>query len=118
MKTLILKSVFIIFLVSNISFGQSTKIISSSKIQKNKIMICGQHYQKYKDYKNLNKVVKLLILPADTSYVKIILGEPLDMGFEYRYLTDKSIKGCPTGAVFHKNDSGKINQKWIGKICE
>ncbi len=79
----------------------------------------GQHYQKHQDYKSLFKVVELTPLDADTSYVKSILGEPIDMGFDYRYLIDSiGPKGCVIGAVFHINEMGKIDQKWLDEICE
>ena len=79
----------------------------------------GQHYQKHKDYNSLNKVVELMPLEADTSYVKSVLGTPIDMGFDYRYLIDSTgVNGCVIGAVFHLNDNGKIDQKWVGEICE
>lgn len=79
----------------------------------------GQHYQKHEDYKSLYKVVDLIPLEVDTSYVKSILGDPIDMGFDYRYLVDSmGPNGCVIGAVFHIDDNGKIDQKWIGEICE
>jgi hypothetical protein len=79
----------------------------------------GQHYQKHNDYDSLNKVVELMKLEVETSYVKTILGEPIDMGFDYRYLIDSvGPNGCSIGAVFHINDVGKIDQKWIDEICE
>ena len=58
-------------------------------------------------------------LDVDTAYVKKILGKPIDMGFDYRYLIDSTgVKGCPIGAVFHISETGKIDQKWIDEICE
>jgi hypothetical protein len=79
----------------------------------------GQHYQDHNDYKSLEKVVELIELDADTLFVKNILGEPIDMGFDYRYLIDSvGEKGCVIGAVFHINEHGKIDQKWIDEICE
>jgi hypothetical protein len=85
----------------------------------NEIVKLGQHYQKHQDYISLSKVVELTPLDADTSYVKSILGEPIDMGFDYRYLVDSiGSKGCVVGAVFHINENGKIDQKWIDEICE
>jgi hypothetical protein len=86
--------------------------------QESEIETYGKHYQKHNDYKSLNKVVELIKLESDTSYVKKILGEPIDMGFDYRYLVDSTgVKGCVIGAVFHITD-GKIDQKWIDEICE
>ncbi|MFT4668280.1 MAG: hypothetical protein ACI9RM_002121 [Ulvibacter sp.] len=88
--------------------------VGITKIEKH-----GQHYQKHNDYISLNKVVELMTLEVDTSYVRAILGEPIDMGFDYRYLIDSiGPKGCSIGAVFHINDAGKIDQKWIDEICE
>ena len=79
----------------------------------------GQQYQKYQDYNSLNKVVELLPPDADTGLVKKILGEPIDFGFDYRYLIDSSGPGgCVIGAVFHINEYGKIDQKWLDEICE
>lgn len=79
----------------------------------------GQHYQKYTDYASLAKVVDLMQLQVDTTYVKSILGEPIDMGFDYRYLVDSvGPNGCVIGAVFHIDGQGKIDQKWIDEICE
>lgn len=79
----------------------------------------GQHYQDHNDYLSLSKVVELMDLDVDTSYVQSILGEPLDMGFDYRYLVDSTgSKNCVIGAVFHINDKGQIDQKWIDEICE
>ena len=87
---------------------------SLSEIQKH-----GQHYQKHQDYTSLSKVVELTPMDADTSYVKEILGEPINMGFDFRYLIDSiGPNGCVIGAVFHINDQGKIDQKWIDEICE
>lgn len=79
----------------------------------------GKHYQKHNDYKSLNKVVELMELDVDTSFVKKILGAPIDMGFDYRYLIDSTgTNGCVIGAVFHINELGKIDQKWLDEICE
>lgn len=83
------------------------------------IINVGKHYQQHSDYKSLTKVVELMPANADTSYVKSILGEPIDMGFEYRYTVDStSPNGCSVGAVFHISDNGKIDTSWIGEICE
>ena len=79
----------------------------------------GQHYQKHQDYESLSKVLDLTPSDADTTFVKNILGEPIDMGFDYRYLLDSTgPNGCVVGAVFHINENGKIDQKWIDEICE
>lgn len=79
----------------------------------------GKHYQKNNDYESLSKVVELMKSDADTAYVKQILGKPIDMGFDYRYLVDStSPNGCAVGAVFNINKEGKIGQKWIDEICE
>ena len=79
----------------------------------------GKHYQKHQDYASLAKAVDLISLGSDTSEVSAILGEPINMGFDYRYLVDSTgEKGCVIGAVFHINSEGKIDQKWIDEICE
>ena len=79
----------------------------------------GKHYQEHNDYESLYQVVDLLPMDADTTYVKTILGDPIDMGFDYRYLIDSTgVKGCVIGAVFHISETGKIDQKWIDEICE
>jgi len=88
----------------------------SSKTEIEKL---GKHFQKNNDYESLSKVVELMKSDADTAYVKQILGEPIDMGFDYRYLVDSlSPNGCAVGAVFHINKDGRIGQKWIDEICE
>lgn len=85
-----------------------------SEIQK-----CGDHYQKYNDYSSLKRVVELFPIDGDTVLVKSLLGKPIDMGFDYRYLVDSTGgNGCVIGAVFHINESGTIDQKWIDEICE
>lgn len=84
-----------------------------------KIEDYGQHYQQHQDYESLKKVLDLMPLGSDTSYVKIILGEPIDMGFDYRYLLDSTgPNNCVIGAVFHINEAGRIDQKWLDEICE
>ena len=94
-------------------------IFFSACVSQNNIKKFGQHYQKNKDYQNLKKVVDLIPLGADSSEVKNILGDPIDMGFDFRYLLDSNgPNGCKVGAVFHLNEKGKIDQKWIDEICE
>ena len=79
----------------------------------------GQHYQQHQDYKSLKKAVELLPLGKDTAYVRSILGDPIDMGFDFRYLIDSvGPRGCAFGAVFHIQEGGKVDDKWIGEICE
>ena len=80
----------------------------------------GEHYQQHQDFKSLNKVVELLPPNTDTSAVKKLLGEPINMGFDYRYLVDSTGEnGCVVGAVFHiDSENGKIDQQWVGEICE
>lgn len=79
----------------------------------------GQHFREHKDLESLQKVVGLLELNVDTSYVSSLLGEPIDMGFDYRYLIDSvSERNCSYGAVFHINEEGKIDDKWVDEICE
>ncbi|GAB5555337.1 MAG: hypothetical protein Sapg2KO_49280 [Saprospiraceae bacterium] len=83
------------------------------------IYIHGKNYQRDKDYASLAKVVELLELGTDTSKVRQILGEPIDMGFDFRYLLDSvGPQDCVVGAVFHIDEDGKIDQKWLDEICE
>lgn len=83
------------------------------------IYIHGKHYQSDQDYTSLAKVVELLELGTDTSTLRQILGEPIDMGFDYRYLLDSvGPQDCVVGAVFHIDENGKIDQKWLDEICE
>ena len=71
------------------------------------------------DYQSLSKIVNAIPLQSDTSYVKKLLGNPINMGFDYRYTIDSTTEnGCGFGAVFHINSMGKVDQKWIGEICE
>lgn len=79
----------------------------------------GHHYKKYKDYKSLVKAVVLMPTAITKAQVKRILGEPIDNGFDYRYLTDSiSPNKCPVGAVFNIDLQGKITGRWIDEICE
>lgn len=83
------------------------------------IYIYGKRYQSEQDYESLAQVVEQLELGTDTSKVRQILGEPIDMGFDFRYLLDSvGPNGCVVGAVFHIDDNGKIDQKWLDEICE
>ena len=78
----------------------------------------GRDYQTHNDFKSLSKVVSHIEIGVDTNYVKQLLGEPINFGFEYRYLTDSiSEEGCPVGAVFHVTN-GKITSKMLLPICE
>ena len=80
----------------------------------------GQRYQaNNKDLESLQMVVNRLEYGEDTAVVRAILGEPIDFGFDYRYLLDSiGPNGCAVGAVFHIDDEGKIGERWIGEICE
>lgn len=79
----------------------------------------GQHYQKHKDYKSLIKAIELMPLDISTSQVKKILGEPIDNGFDYRYLVDSTgVNNCTVGAVFIIDSNGKITNRWVDEICE
>jgi hypothetical protein len=79
----------------------------------------GTAYQQTQSLEALQYVVDNLPAGSDTSFVKAILGEPIDMGFDYRYLVDSiGPNGCVMGAVFHIDDQGMIDQKWTGEICE
>lgn len=107
MKTLFPLILFLVLLTS-------CQNISSSPVEN-----FGLHYQQHKDLKSLQKVVDLVELNSDTSLIKKILGAPIDMGFDYRYLVDSvGENGCVIGAVFHINEVGRIDQKWIDEICE
>ena len=79
----------------------------------------GQAYQQTQDIESLTKAVELIELGSDTAFVRSILGDPIDMGFDFRYLVDSTgPKGCVIGAVFHIDEEGKIDDKWIDEICE
>ena len=79
----------------------------------------GKHYQKHKDFYSLTKAVALMPMNITTKEVKKILGEPIDNGFDYRYLVDSiSENNCNVGAVFNINLQGKITHRWIDEICE
>ena len=107
MKEIVRYSIIIVFF----SFGCTTPL---TEIEKK-----GKHYQEYNDFESLNQVVELIELNVDTSYVKSILGEPIDMGVDYRYLIDSlGLNGCSVGAVFHIDENGKIDSKWLDEICE
>jgi hypothetical protein len=96
------------FLAGSMGCSEPSELIAS-----------GKHYQEYQDYPSLQKVVELIELGADTSQVREVLGVPIDMGFDYRYTVDSvGPNGCVIGAVFHIDEMGKIDQKWIDEICE
>lgn len=79
----------------------------------------GQQYQKKGDFQSLEKVMALLQTETDTATIRKILGEPIDMGFDFRYLTEKTGENdCVIGAVFHIDEFGKIDDRWVGEICE
>lgn len=79
----------------------------------------GQQYQKSGNLESLEKTVALLQTETDTAVLRKILGEPIDMGFDFRYLTEKTGENdCVIGAVFHIDEYGKIDDRWIGEICE
>ena len=61
----------------------------------------------------------MLQTETDTAMIRKILGDPIDMGFDFRYLTEKTGEnGCVIGAVFHIDATGKVDDRWIGEICE
>lgn len=79
----------------------------------------GQQYQQNGQLESLEKAVALLQTEADTAIIRKVLGEPIDMGFDFRYLTEKTGEnGCVIGAVFHIDEYGKVDDRWIGEICE
>ena len=79
----------------------------------------GKHFQQHNDFESLQKSMELIELGVDTSYIKKVLGDPIGMGFDYRYILDSlGPNGCTVGAVFHIDNKGKIDQKWLDEICE
>ncbi len=79
----------------------------------------ARHFREHGDGYSLQKVVDLLPPGADSAQVRRLLGEPIDFGFDFRYLIDSTGPGgCPVGAVFHIGEGGKIDQQWLGEICE
>ena len=86
---------------------------------KTEMLQSGQHYQKFNDFKSLTEAVRLMPEDITTAEVKEILGEPIDNGFDYRYLVDSTGENnCPVGAVFNIDQQGKITHRWIDEICE
>lgn len=105
-----MKNILLLFSLSILLFGCSTYA---------NLRQYGKHYQKYKDYKSLSQTVELIPLGVKKSFVRKFLGEPIDNGFDYRYLIDSTgINGCTIGAVFHINEKNIIDQKWVDEICE
>ncbi len=79
----------------------------------------GQQYQQTGTLESLTQATDLIPNGADTTYLRKILGEPIDMGFDYRYLTELTGEnGCVIGAVFHLDQNKKVDDKWVGEICE
>ncbi|MEO0895405.1 MAG: hypothetical protein AAFY71_03220 [Bacteroidota bacterium] len=79
----------------------------------------GKQYQANQDYASLKQVVDKLPEGATKKDIISILGEPIDMGFDLRYLLDSTGQnGCVVGAVFHYDEKGVIDQKWLDEICE
>jgi len=94
-------------------------ILLSSCAPKEAVFVYGKQYQKNKDYKSLAKAVDLMSKDITTRQVKKILGEPIDNGFDYRYLTDSiSPNKCLVGAVFNIDNNVKITHRWVDEICE
>jgi len=86
---------------------------------KSELLEYGQHYQKFNDFKSLTEAVRLMPEDITTSQVREILGEPIDNGFDYRYLVDSTgDNNCRVGAVFNIDENGKITHRWIDEICE
>ncbi len=91
----------------------------SSCAPKEAVFVYGKQYQKYKDYKSLVQAVELMPSAITTQQVKKILGEPIDNGFDYRYLVDSTgVNNCTIGAVFNIDLQGKITHRWVDEICE
>ncbi|MEL6253815.1 MAG: hypothetical protein AAFR87_17535 [Bacteroidota bacterium] len=85
----------------------------------NPLIATGKSYQEKQDYTTLKMVMDGLDTGIDKSRLHELLGEPIDMGFDYRYLLDSvGPEGCVVGAVFHLDSEGKVDDKWIGEICE
>ncbi len=79
----------------------------------------AQHYRSHNDFKSLEKVVETMKMGTDSATVRRLLGDPIDMGFDFRYLVDSvGPNSCVIGAVFHIGEQGQIDQKWVGEICE
>ncbi len=86
---------------------------------KEAVFVHGKQYQKNKDFKSLVNAVDLMPKDITTQQVKKILGEPIDNGFDYRYLVDSTgVNNCTIGAVFSIDLQGKITKRWIDEICE
>ncbi len=78
-----------------------------------------KHYKQNNDIESLESVLDLIEVGCDTSYLRKILGEPINFGFDYRYITDtEGENGCPMGAVFWIDSLGKVSSKGILEICE
>ena len=95
-------------------------ILATSCRSEDPLFQFGADYQATGNSFSLQKVVDLLPTTADTTLVRRVLGEKgIDMGFDLRYLLDSvGPNNCVVGAVFHYDDQGLIDQKWIGEICE
>ena len=79
----------------------------------------GKQYQNCRDVESLEKALEQIYIGTDTSEIKKILGEPIDFGFDYRYLTNAvGENGCQIGAVLGIDSSGKVSSKSIFEICE
>ena len=79
----------------------------------------GRLYQKELDPAALQYVVDHLPTGADTATLRRLLGPGIDMGFDWRYLIDSiGEQGCMVGAVFHLDEAGRVDQQWLGEICE
>ena len=105
-------------MIQNIKYLFIFAVITSCA-PKPEIVKYGQHYQKYNDFKSLSEAVKLMPADITPKEVKRILGEPIDNGFDYRFLVDSTgVNKCPVGAVFNIDQKGKITDRWIDEICE
>ncbi len=88
-------------------------MLSCTTIEEN-----GLCYQQDKTNKKcLKKVVRQMPIGSDTSYVRSILGEPIDFGFDYRYTIKHDESDTIWGAVFHLTE-GKVDDKFYGPILE
>ncbi|WP_152426362.1 hypothetical protein [Cesiribacter andamanensis] len=83
------------------------------------IQAWGRQYRQQQDYQSLKQVVARFPAGADTAYLSRLLGDPINMGFDYHYLVDSTgPDGCPVGAVFHISPEGTIDHWWLDQICE
>ena len=99
------------------------KIIRKKRLNpnapKSDIVKYGKQDQQHIGFKSLVKAVDLMPKDITNQQDKKILGEPIDNGFDYRYLVDATgVNNCTIGAVFTIDLQRKITGRWAGEICE